>query len=310
MNQELMNIVANGELRFHEPLSMHTSYGIGGPANVFIRPADYEELRNVLRYSYCEQIPIILLGSGSNCLVNDKGIDGIVISLAGTLDTIHIEGKKVTAEAGVPLGQMIRRCVQAGLAGMESLVGIPGTVGGALTMNAGAFGQEISTHLTKVHTTTLDGHEKIYSRDSLQFGYRSSGFSSEDIIIKAEFQLEYASTDSIQEMKSLVSRKRSTLQPLRFRSAGSVFKNPSVDKSAGILIDQAGLKGSRRGNAEISRQHGNFILNHGQATAEDVAFLIKLASRTIKQQFGIQLEMEIKPLGFESGYWKEAGIAG
>ena len=304
-----MNIVTDGELQFQEPLRRHTSYDIGGPAQVFIRPADYIELRNVIRFAYSNQIPVTLLGSGSNCLVNDQGIDGIVISLVGTLDALSINGTKVITESGVLLGQLIRSCINANLTGMESLIGIPGTVGGALIMNAGAYGKEISTHLALVHTLTLDGKEKIYRGEDLQFSYRSSSFGPDEIIIRAEFQLEYASADTIHELKSKASDTRKGSQPLHYRSAGSVFKNPSIEMSAGLLIDRAGLKGSRRGRAEISQQHGNFIINHGQATAEDVAFLIKLASRTIKQQFGIQLELEIKPFGFATEFWEEAGIA-
>ena len=305
-----MNIVTDGDLLFQEPLHRYTSYDIGGPAKVFIRPANYAELGNVIRFAYSNQVPVTLLGSGSNCLVSDKGIDGIVISLVGTLGALSIKGNRVSAEAGVLLGRLIRSCMQANLAGMESLIGIPGTVGGALIMNAGAYGKEISTHLTQVHTLALDGMEKIYRAEDLQFGYRSSSFSPDEIIIKADFQLERASADAIHELKSKTSKIRKSSQPLQYRSAGSVFKNPSVEKSAGLLIDQAGLKGSRRGRAEISQQHGNFMINHGQATAEDVAFLIKLASRTIKQQFGIQLELEIKTFGFTAGFWEEAGIAG
>lgn len=310
MKQELKNIVTYGEVLFQEPLCRHTSYGIGGPAEMFVKPANHEELVEVLRFAYNNQTPITLLGSGSNCLVNDIGVDGIVISLADTLNTLSIEGNKVIAEAGVMLGHMVRDCIHAGLTGIEGLVGIPGTLGGALIMNAGAYGKEISTYLTRVHILTLDGKGKVSYRDDLQFGYRKSSFNPNEIIIKAEFLFEHGSEDTIQKLREKASKSRKVSQPLRYRSAGSVFKNPSTKTSAGLLIDHAGLKGTRRGEAEISRQHGNFFINHGQATAEDVAFLIKLAGRTINQQFGIQLDLEIKPLGFASGYWEEAGIAG
>jgi UDP-N-acetylmuramate dehydrogenase len=310
MKQELKNIVTHGELLFQEPLRRHTSYGIGGPAEMFVRPANHRELVEVLRFANANQCPITLLGAGSNCLVNDRGVDGIVISLAGTLDTLNIEGNKVIAEAGVMLGHLVRRCIRASLAGMEGLVGIPGTLGGALIMNAGAYGKEVSTYLTRVHTLTLDGKENAFNRDDLQFGYRRSSFSLDEIIINAEFLFEYESADTIQKLRKKASKTRKASQPLRYRSAGSVFKNPSAETSAGLLIDHAGLKGTRRGGAEISRQHGNFFINHGRATAEDVAFLIKLASRTINQQFDIQLDLEIKPFGFTAGYWEDAGIAG
>jgi UDP-N-acetylmuramate dehydrogenase len=233
-----------------------------------------------------------------------------VISLVGTLNTIHITGEKVIAESGVMLGHLVRKCIHAGLAGLEGLAGIPGTQGGALIMNAGAFGKEISNYLTRVYTLTLDGEERVSNRSDMRFSYRSSSFRPDEVILRAEFQLTHGSAETILMRKRETSNTRKSSQPLRYRSAGSVFKNPSAEKPAGLLIENAGLKGTRRGEAEISRKHGNFVINYGQATAEDVAFLIKLARRTINQQFGIQLDLEIKPLGFGSGYWGEVGLAG
>lgn len=304
----IIKLLPTGTVLPDEPLGRHTTYGIGGPAEVFARPANRQELADLLRFAFGEGIPVHFIGSGSNCLVSDAGVEGLVISLAGTLKTLQMDGGVIVAEAGVMLGHMVRRCLKERLTGMESLVGVPGTVGGALIMNAGAFGGEISTYLHHVRVLTLKGEEKIYRRADLVFSYRHSSFKPDEIIIDAEFHFPVGSADEISRRRSRASDERKARQPLKYRSAGSVFKNPTTDLAAGMLIDQAGLKGTRRGDAEISAKHANFILNRHRATAEDVAFLIKLAARTIKQQFGVQLELEIRTLGFPPQYWEEAGL--
>ncbi|UCH63736.1 MAG: UDP-N-acetylmuramate dehydrogenase [Fidelibacterota bacterium] len=306
----ISDCVSKGQILFDEPLSRHTSYGIGGPAEAFFLPGDNKELARMLRIVSQEAIPVTVMGSGSNCLVSDTGVPGIVISLADCLNNFHIDGSSVTAGAGVTLGYLVNRCLQAGLVGVENLVGVPGTVGGALIMNARAFGGEISTHVDRVRTLTLDGKERIYRREDLQFGYRSSGFRPDEIILEAEFHLKAGPPETIADLQQRFLNERKARQPLKQRSAGSVFKNPASDLTAGMLIDKAGLKGTKRGDAEISVKHGNFFVNYGKATAEDIAFLIKLATRTVRQQFGTQLELEIRTLGFQPGYWEDEGLAG
>ena len=306
----ISDCVGKGQVLFDEPLSRYTSYGIGGPAEAFFQPGDREELARILKLASQETIPVTVMGSGNNCLVSDTGVPGIVISLADRLNNFHIEGGRVTAGAGVALGCLVRQCLQAGLAGVENLVGIPGTIGGALVMNARAFGGEISTCLDRVRTLTGDGKEQVYRREDLQFGYRSSSFRPDEIIMEAEFHFKAGSPETIADLQQRFLNERKARQPLKQRSAGSVFKNPASDVAAGTLIDKAGLKGTRRGDAEISAKHANFIINYGQATAEDIAFLIKLAARTVRQQFGAQLELEIRTLGFQPGYWEDAGLDG
>jgi len=300
-------IVASGAVLLDEPLSRHTTYGIGGPAEVFARPADRNEAAALLCYATDHRLPVCLLGSGSNCLVSDSGLPGITISLAGKLKDLRIQGTQVVAEAGVMLGHLVRRCLSEGLTGLESLIGIPGTLGGALVMNAGAFGGEIATHLRQVSVLTPAGAEKVYRKDQLEFAYRQSGFSPDELLIEARFEFPRGSAEQTTQARQASARRKAS-QPLQQRSAGSVFKNPGSDLAAGQLIDQAGLKGVRRGDAGISPKHANFFINHGQASAEDVAFLIKLAARTVKQLFGVQLQLEIKTLGFPPHYWKEAGL--
>lgn len=301
-------IVVSGAVLLDEPLSRHTTYGIGGPAEVFARPADRNEAAALLRYATDHRLPVCLLGSGSNCLVSDSGLPSITISLAGKLKDLRIQGTQVVAESGVMLGHLVRCCLSEGLTGLESLIGIPGTLGGALVMNAGAFGGEIATHLRQVRVLTPAGAEKVYQKDQLKFAYRRSGFSPDELIIEARFKFPRDSAEQTTQARRQASARRKASQPLQQRSAGSVFKNPGSDLAAGLLIDQAGLKGVRRGDAGISCKHANFFINHGQASAEDVAFLIKLAARTVKQLFGVQLQLEIKTLGFPPHYWKEAGL--
>ncbi|UCH09728.1 MAG: UDP-N-acetylmuramate dehydrogenase [Fidelibacterota bacterium] len=309
MHPQLTRIITQGEILVDEPLSQHTTYGIGGAADIFVRPASRQELAGLLQYAARKNLPVTVLGSGSNCLVNDSGIRGLVISLAGTMKELRIQNGTVVAAAGVTLGHLVRRCLEAGLTGTEKLVGIPGTLGGALVMNAGAFGEQISTHLVQVRVLNFHGEEKVYDRQDIQFGYRSSTFRPDEIITEATFQFETGAPQKIAQLLKQVSGARKLSQPLNERSAGSVFKNPSSDISAGMLIEQAGLKGTIRGGAEISPEHGNFFINRRQATAQEMAFLIKMAARTVKQHFGIQLELEIRTLGFEPGFWEEAGLA-
>ncbi len=304
----MAELITTGELRMDEPMNRHTTLGIGGPAEIFVRPGGREELLHLLRYAAAQKIPIQVLGSGSNCLVSDAGVSGLVISLAGTLNRLTIEGGRVVAQAGVMLGHMIRRCRAAGLAGLESLVGVPGTVGGALVMNAGAFGTEISTHLTAVTVFDHDGRERRHAREDLSFGYRTSSFGPDEIIIGGEFQFPLGQDEQVARAGRQASRERKTRQPLTQRSAGSVFKNPRPDLAAGWLIDEAGLKGTRIGDAQISPQHANFFINRGSATAEDMARLIKRAAATVKERFKVQLELEIRTLGFPRGFWEEAGL--
>jgi UDP-N-acetylmuramate dehydrogenase len=282
-------------------MSRHTTYGIGGPAAAYVIPADRHDLATVLRYARQEGIPVTCVGSGSNLLVADQGFDGIVITLGKSFTRLEFHGTHVYAEAGVMLGHLVRLAARRNLAGLESMIGVPGTIGGALVMNAGAFGGEISNYLTAVEVMTLAGETKTYPAEAITFGYRHSSFADDEIILAAEFDLVRSTPETIKKRLAEASRGRKSTQPLRFRSAGSVFKNPRADLAAGYLIDRAGLKGTRIGAAEISPHHANFFINHGQATAADVVQLIRLARERVQAQFGIRLELEIKTLGFKPG---------
>ena len=301
--EELEKMV-NGTCLLNEPMSRHTSYGIGGPAGAYITPRDRDDLRRILEFADEQNIPIFFIGSGSNLLVADEGINGIVITLIKSFNKLEIKGCHIYAETGVMLGHMVKHCIKQKLTGLETMVGVPGTLGGALMMNAGAFGSEISNCLKNVDVMTLTGEIKQYSVKDIDFHYRHSSFKKDEIIMSANFVLKKATKQEIMNKRAKASAGRKETQPLRFRSAGSLFKNPKKDVAAGYLIDKAGLKGTHRGDAEISEKHANFFVNHGKANAEDIVFLIRLARKTVEKKFGINLELEVKTLGFKPGIFE------
>ena len=290
--------IVRGKVLFNEPMSKHTSYGIGGPAKAYITPNDKEDLAHILRFCHDQSIPVYFIGSGSNLLVSDNGIDGIVISPARSLKSLKIVGRTIFAESGVMLGKLVKECIKNNLTGLESLVGVPGTLGGALVMNAGAFGGEISNYLESVEVMNMNGEVKVHKTSDIRFSYRYSSFNKDEFIIMAKFILTNEDPDVIKKKKEIASSGRKTNQPLRYRSAGSVFKN--TDKfPAGYLIDQVGLKGTKIGGAEISTHHANFFVNNGNASSSDVTQLIKLAKKSVFEKFDIELELEIKTIGIK-----------
>ena len=302
MKQEIKKIT-KGIILFDEPMSKHTSYGIGGPARAYVTPKNKEDLVSILKFSKDNNIPSYFIGSGSNLLVSDEGIDGIVITLGKSFNKLEINKNNVFAETGVMLGRMVKECAKRNLSGIESLIGVPGTLGGALIMNAGAFGGEISNYLEYVSVITMSGDEKKYQQKDIKFNYRNSSFSDNEILINANFKFLFSDQKTVSKNKIKASSGRKSSQPLRFRSAGSVFKNPS-EGAAGYFIDKAGLKGTKSGDAEISNFHANFFVNHGSATAKDVVRLINIARKKVYNEFGVMLELEIKTLGFAQGVIK------
>tara|TARA_B100001179_G_C18576686_1_gene397885 strand:+ start:298 stop:1215 length:918 start_codon:yes stop_codon:yes gene_type:complete len=299
-NAYKLSDVTQGSLLKNEAMAKHTSYGIGGPAKAYVKPKDEVDLANILKFASKHKISTFFIGSGSNILVSDDGIDGIVITLGKSLKKLIIKGTSVYCQSGVMLGKFVKECISRNLSGVESLIGVPGTVGGAIIMNAGAFGSEISNYLKKVTVMTMSGQLKSYKVDDIHFSYRNSSFQNNEILISAEFELIQSDKKSVVEKKSIASGGRKKSQPLKYRSAGSIFKNPD-EGAAGFYIDKAGLKGSKSGDAEISPIHANFFVNHGSAKASDIVELIRLARKTVKEKFGIMLELEIKTLGFKPG---------
>ena len=288
-----------GIINENELMSKHTSYGIGGPASAFIVPKDRFDLSNILKFANKFSIPAYFIGSGSNLLVSDKGIYGLVLSPAKTLKLLVINSPYIDAEAGVMLGKLVKETIKQNLTGLESLVGVPGTLGGAITMNAGAFGGEISNYLISVDVMRMNGDIYKYNAKDINFSYRNSSLKSDEFILSAKFILNEEDPNLIQEKRIAASQGRKTNQPLRFRSAGSVFKN-TPKYAAGYLIDRAGLKGTRIGDAEISTHHANFFLNRGNASAKEMLELIELTKSTVMKKFNIKLELELKTLGFDN----------
>ena len=297
---ETLSTMTKGSFLKDEAMAKHTSYRIGGPANAYITPRDKDDLSQILQFANQHGIETYFVGSGSNLLVADDGIDGLVITLGKSLKRLEITGATVFAESGVMLGKMVKECISRNLSGVESMIGVPGTLGGALVMNAGAFGGEISNYLKHVTVMQMNGQEKQYQPGDISFSYRHSTFPDDEIVISAEFELIQSDKETVQEKRAVASGGRKATQPLKFRSAGSVFKNPK-EGAAGYYIDQAGLKGTKVGDAEISPIHANFFVNHGKAKASDVVALIRLARETVHDKFGIMLDLEVKPLGFKPG---------
>ena len=286
---------ARGELLRDEPMSRHTSWRAGGPAELFFSPSSVEDLQVFLRELDAE-IPIFWLGVGSNLLVRDGGIRGVVISATGILKNLErIETYLVRAGSGVPCTQLARQCIRWGLGPSEFFAGIPGTVGGALTMNAGAHGGETWERVESVRT--IDRTGEIHQRSPAEYsvGYRSVTGPTNEWFLEATFRFEPGVTASMEAMKEMLERRKAT-QPLGLPSCGSVFRNPPGDHAA-RLIEAAGLKGYRIGGAEVSLKHANFIINTGDATATDIEELIEHVRQTVIEQHGVELRHEVRIVG-------------
>ena len=293
-----ISTLAHGNLLLNESMGKHTTFGIGGEVTCYIMPKTLKELKKILQYSTKHNINIFFMGSGSNMLVSDDGYDGIIISLKKTFKNLEIkDDATIVAESGVMLGSMVKKATNKGIKGLESLIGVPGTVGGALYMNAGAYNHEISNYFNSALLLDKYGNEKNYKKNDIHFSYRYSSFPKNEILIKAIFKYSKGNIKTILDNKKSASIKRRTSQPLKYRSAGSIFKNPE-ESPAGYLIDKTGLKGLKIGDAEISEKHANFIINRGNATAQDVTELIKIAKQKVFEKFNIKLKLEIKLLGF------------
>ncbi|HUE16723.1 MAG TPA: UDP-N-acetylmuramate dehydrogenase [Planctomycetaceae bacterium] len=276
-----------------QPLAPHTWMKIGGPAQYLVRPRNVDELLDVVRTCHEEQIPIRILGGGSNVLVRDEGVSGAVLQLVDeSFGQIAIEGSTVRAGAGALLSQLISQTVKAELAGLETLSGIPGTVGGAMRGNAGGRAGDIGQFVESVTVMNVKGEVSTRKGDELWFGYRESNVD-ELVILEGLLKLQPGDSEEItRRMRKLWIMKKAT-QPLSFQSAGCIFKNPR-GLSAGALIEQAGLKGIRVGEAEISDRHANFVVTNPGAKSDDVLRLIDLTRSKVSEQFGVDLELEIK----------------
>ena len=291
-----------GYIAMNEPMSKYTSMRVGGPADYYLEPADKLDLVEIIRYFRKNEFPFLMLGRGSNLLFSDEGLRGAAINLEACLSTVRMEGELVIAEAGVHMAKFVDFCIQQSLAGVEMLAGIPGSIGGAIVMNAGAHGGEISDHLVDVEVLR-SGEIQTIKKEDAQFAYRQSGFAR-DIVLSASFRLLKGNKEELMARRREIILKRNVTQPLSLPNSGSMFKNPPGNHAA-KLIEQAGLKGKRVGNAQISEKHANFIVNLGGAKASDIVTLVDLARRTVHQNTGVLLELEVKFIGFPNEVKRE-----
>lgn len=285
------------DVLLNEPLSRHTSLGVGGPADLFVVPHSTDALCAVVNYAVEAQIPFFVLGEGTNVIVRDGGIRGMAVKLGQNLAVISRDGSLVTAQAGARLAMLCRKCCEWGLSGLEFAAGIPGSIGGALVMNAGAYDGEVGHVVDWVLAIDGDGHKRRLSRDELDMRYRHSTFQRNGMIIaEAGFLLRPDDPKAVRSRTYAVVEDRCCKQPVAQRSAGSIFRRPTGDY-AGRLLDQAGAKGLEVGGAKISEKHANFIVNCNAATAAQILELIELARQRVHDQFDVWLESEVMVVG-------------
>ncbi len=295
LSKEIGEIV-KGKIKFNEPLSEHTSLRIGGPADYWVEPKDLEDLRECLQFASARHLPWKVLGEGTNILARDRGFPGLILSLRGdSFQKLEFNEEKVVAGAGVLLSKLMSEAAERSLGGLEFTVGIPGTVGGAVAMNAGAQVSCLGAITSSVKVHSPSKGISFLKKEDLRFGYRRSNLGKEEVILEGELELKKKDKAEIDNLIKDYSRKRRETQPLDEPSAGCIFKNPS-QVSAGELIDKAGLKGRRMGDAQISAKHANFIINRGEAKAEEVISLMETVREEVLRKTGIRLEPEIETI--------------
>jgi len=305
--KELINL-AGKDVRFDCPMAQYTTFGTGGPVEALYEARSTELLQQVIAYLNEEQIDYLVVGRGSNLLVRDGGLEGVAILLRGSLAVIEEEKECLPAQneqpgdssiftgAGVSIADLLNYCRASRLGGLEFLAGIPGTVGGAIAMNTGAFGKEIGPSVEEIHEITAQGALVVRAGSQLRFSYRTLKIEKGNLIIRARLSSSRETEGLVAARITNYLKKRKETQPLEYPSAGSVFKNPPNDY-AGRLIEQSGLKGERIGGAMISEKHANYIVNTGGAKAKDILALLRMARETVKRKTGIELEPEIRVVG-------------
>ena len=298
MQPEELSLVVRGRIIPQEPLARHTSYRVGGPADLYVEPSSKKDLQNLIRWVRAHKMPLFVLGKGTNLLVSDAGVRGVVVSLKRCCRQWEVEGTRIRVGAGWLLTKMLEKLADLGLSGYEAIYGIPGTVGGALYMNAGAFGTEISDHLVTVELMDKEGRIFSLKKEELNFGYRRGIVNRDWIILSGLFELEKEEPEAIRQKMREIWERRRAKQPVTRASAGSVFKRPP-GHYAGALVQGAGLKGFRRGHVLVSRKHANFIVNAGGATAAEIRELMELVRKKVKQKYGVELELENELVGWE-----------
>lgn len=297
MMEKFREIVGDENLFLDEPMKQHVTFRIGGPAKYYLTPGTVEELQQILRVCKEEELPYFILGNGSNLLVSDQGFSGAVIQIYKNMNRIHVDGNKIIAQAGILLSQMAKKALEQELTGLEFASGIPGTLGGAVVMNAGAYGGEMKDVLTSVTVLTPEGEILELQADELELGYRTSVIKEKQyIVLEASLTLEKGKKTEIQDRMDELKIKRVEKQPLEYPSAGSTFKRPE-GYFAGKLIQDAGLRGYQVGGAQVSEKHCGFVINRGNASAADVVGLIQDVQEKVWELYQVKLEPEVKFLG-------------
>jgi len=288
--------IFKGKISLNEKLAPFTTFRIGGVADYYVEPADANDILNMIKYLKKKNVPYYVMGNGSNVLISDEGIRGVVINLESGFGYIKHEEGKIIAGAGAKIARFVDFCIQNNYAGVEMLAGIPATIGGALVMNAGAYGGEMSTYINSVLVIKNDVIKRL-SKEECGFMYRNSDLKN-TIILEAVFHLPHGEQEEISRKRKELQLKRNAAQPVEIPNAGCIFKNPA-GKYAAKLIEDCGLKGVSAGGAMVSPKHANFIVNYNNATAHDVIELIKLVRLAVHEKSGIDLNLEVKLIGFE-----------
>ena len=295
--QELCSISGKDNVLKDEPMAAHTTFRIGGPADYFVMPSGTDEVGRIVSFCRASAIPYYVIGNGSNLLVGDKGYRGVIIQIYRNMNRIDIKGQEIRVQAGALLSKTAAAACAAGLAGMEFASGIPGTLGGAVRMNAGAYGGEMKEILKSATVLTPEGRVLTLDAEEMKMGYRTSIVSKMDyIVLEAVIRLMPGSPEEIRKRMEELKEKRVEKQPLEYGSAGSTFKRPE-GYFAGRLIEEAGLRGFRVGNAQVSEKHCGFVINRGGATAREVSELMDEVIRRVEANSGVRLDPEVKRIG-------------
>lgn len=295
--KELCDAAGTQNVLADEPMSRHTTFRIGGPADYFVTASCAEEIRKIIEACRRNSTAYYIMGNGSDLLVGDKGYRGVIIQLFKRMSDIRVEGERIYVQAGALLSKTAAAACEASLTGMEFASGIPGTLGGALRMNAGAYGGEMKHIVESADILTADGDIKTLSVEELGMGYRTSVISRNDYVaLGAVLKLQRGNQDQIRARMEELKEKRISKQPLEYGSAGSTFKRPE-GYFAGKLIEDAGLRGYRVGDAQVSEKHCGFVINRGNATAAEVAQLMEDVADRVEEKFGVRLQPEVKKIG-------------
>ncbi|WP_347351038.1 UDP-N-acetylmuramate dehydrogenase [Acetoanaerobium noterae] len=293
----LKNIVSEQDILTKEYMKNHTSFKIGGSADFLVTPRTVDQIQNLIKTLKKENIPVFIMGNGSNLLVSDKGIRGVVIKLSKNFSSFSISGDEVTAQSGILLSTLSKSIVNESLSGFEFASGIPGTIGGAVTMNAGAYDSEMKNIVEEVVAMDMDGNIKTFTNQEMNFRYRKSRVTDETLVVlEAKLKLDKGNIEDIKAKIDDFTVRRTTKQPLTAYSAGSTFKRPE-GYFAGKLIEDAGLKGIIMRNAAVSSLHSGFVINTGDATCENILELIEFIKLTVFSKFGVMLEEEVRVVG-------------